>query len=319
MPGGGYANLDLYERLGSTPGVTVATILGEGSFHQVHGGTTTNQDEVENRHRLISSYAEHYEAERGKTFTDAGKPIHYVGRLTTDATRTRARRFVARGFWTPQSTEGRDGVPDEPQPMPEELATAFTEAFWHSLAWKETTWLGEPVPAAPTDLVAYQELLSRVRPDWVVVTSGGGPGIASFLASICDLLDHGRVLLVGDDGGPSHPRLERIGGRPTDDATGSAVAERVGDGSALVVLGGPKHRDHTVGEFKTYAPLVPVGSYVVVEQSVVNGAPVWPGFGPGPQEAIRLIKQDHPEFMSDLEVQRYSLTFNANGFLKRVR
>ena len=319
MPGGGYANLDIYERLGSTPGVTVATILGEGSFHQFHHGTTTNQDEVENRHRLISSYAEHYEAERGKVFAASGKPIHYVGRLFEGATRTRSRRFVARAFWTPQSTEGRDGVPDEPQPMPQEVAMAFTEAFWHSLAWKETTWLGEAVPAAPTDLVVYQELLSRVRPDWVVITSGSGPGIASFVASICDLLDHGRVLVVGDDGGRSHPRLERIGGRPADDATREAVAERVGDGSAFVILGGPKHRDHTIGEFKAYAPLVPVGSYVVVERSVVNGAPVWPGFGPGPQEAIRLLKQDHPEFMSDLEVQRYALTLNANGFLKRVR
>ena len=64
---------------------------------------------------------------------------------------------------------------------------------------------------------------------------------------------------------------------------------------------------------------MPVESYVIVEQSVVNGAPVWPAFGPGPQEAIRLLKQDHPEFMSDLEVQRYTLTLNANGFLKRVR
>jgi cephalosporin hydroxylase len=319
MPGGGYANLDIYERLGSTPGVTVATILGEGSFHQFHHGTTTNQDEVESRHRLISSYAEHYEAERGKVFAASGKHIHYVGRLFEGATRTRSRRFVARAFWTPQSTEGRDGVPDEPQPMPQEVAMAFTEAFWHSLAWKETTWLGEAVPAAPTDLVVYQELLSRVRPDWVVITSGGGAGIASFVASICDLLDHGRVLVVGDDGARSHPRVERVGGRPADDATRQAVAERVGDGSALVILGGPKHRDHTIGEFKAYAPLVPVGSYVVVEQSVVNGAPVWPGFGPGPQEAIRLLKQDHPEFMSDLEVQRYALTLNANGFLKRVR
>jgi len=41
-PGGGYANLELYERLGAMPGVNVVTILGEGSFHQLHGGTTTN-------------------------------------------------------------------------------------------------------------------------------------------------------------------------------------------------------------------------------------------------------------------------------------
>ena len=49
MPGGGYANLDLFERLAVTPGVTLATILGEGSFHQVHGGTTTNQPDADER------------------------------------------------------------------------------------------------------------------------------------------------------------------------------------------------------------------------------------------------------------------------------
>ena len=56
MPGGGYANLELYERLGATPDVNVVTILGEGSFHQVHGGTTTNRADPDDRraddHRL---------------------------------------------------------------------------------------------------------------------------------------------------------------------------------------------------------------------------------------------------------------------------
>ena len=43
MPGGGYANLDLFERLGDVARTSPwSTILGEGTFHQVHGGTTTN-------------------------------------------------------------------------------------------------------------------------------------------------------------------------------------------------------------------------------------------------------------------------------------
>ena len=71
-------------------------------------------------------------------------------------------------------------------------------------------------------------------------------------------------------------------------------------------------------EFEAYAPLVPVGSYVIVDGTIVNGAPVWPGFGPGPAEAVKRIRAAHGEFMADLEVEKYSLTFNPDGYLKRL-
>ena len=46
MPGGGFVNLDFFERMVSSPGVNLVDILGEGSFHQLHGGTTTNATEL---------------------------------------------------------------------------------------------------------------------------------------------------------------------------------------------------------------------------------------------------------------------------------
>ena len=82
-PGGGYANLELYERLGSSPDVTVTTILGEGSFHQLHGGTTTNQPEVEDRRQRITSYARALRRDPGSRLPGAGQdhplrrhPVH---------------------------------------------------------------------------------------------------------------------------------------------------------------------------------------------------------------------------------------------------
>jgi hypothetical protein len=60
MAGGGYANLDFYERLVASPETTMVTVLGEGSFHQLHGGTTTNQLDTDGRRQRIVSYAEHY-------------------------------------------------------------------------------------------------------------------------------------------------------------------------------------------------------------------------------------------------------------------
>ena len=60
-----------------------------GSFHQVHGGTTTNQADADERHSRIVGYAEHFADLRGRRFRGPGKPIHYVGRI-------RSRRRAAR-------------------------------------------------------------------------------------------------------------------------------------------------------------------------------------------------------------------------------
>jgi cephalosporin hydroxylase len=71
-------------------------------------------------------------------------------------------------------------------------------------------------------------------------------------------------------------------------------------------------------EFEAYAPLVRVGSYVIVENTIVNGHPVWPGYGPGPLEAVRRILGHHGSFVQDASWEKYGLTFNPGGFLRRV-
>jgi glycosyltransferase involved in cell wall biosynthesis len=45
--GGGMANLDFYKRLLESPGTPLYLLFGEGSFHQFHGGITTNTPEAE--------------------------------------------------------------------------------------------------------------------------------------------------------------------------------------------------------------------------------------------------------------------------------
>ena len=66
-------------------------------------------------------------------------------------------------------------------------------------------------------------------------------------------------------------------------------------------------------------PLVPVGSAVVVTDTIVNGHPVWPGFGPGPAEGVKQILAKHGEFVADPALHKYALTFNPGGYLRRVR
>jgi cephalosporin hydroxylase len=322
IAGGGYANLDLYERLGSSADVTVVSILGEGSFHQLHGGTTTNQtDSVERRSRVFS-YGEHYAELRGRRFRGPGKPIHYVGAIgSPSARRTKARRMTATAFAQAAIEGGPDGRPTSPNPVPDELKEAFTEAVWLSLPWERTTWLGRRVTTAPTDLVAYQELIAATRPDWIVETGTGDGGRSLFLATICELVGHGQVLSIDPAPAgelPRHPRLTYLAGKAQDAGTVAKVRNTVGEGGVLVVLGSQANRQRTTAEFEAYAALVPVGSYVIVTDTVVNGHPVWPGFGPGPNEAAKQILSRHGEFVSDPRAEKYSLTFNPGGFLKRV-
>lgn len=42
QPGGGFVNLDTLERAVSLPGAEMVILLGEASFHQMHGGVSTN-------------------------------------------------------------------------------------------------------------------------------------------------------------------------------------------------------------------------------------------------------------------------------------
>jgi cephalosporin hydroxylase len=105
-----------------------------------------------------------------------------------------------------------------------------------------------------------------------------------------------------------------------DDDTVEEVRSLVGDEPhAMVILGSRGSRQRVVAEFEAYSPLVPVGSYVIVEDTIVNGHPVWPGFGTGPMEAVKGIINERANFAPDHKLERFGLTFNPSGFLKRVR
>jgi cephalosporin hydroxylase len=324
MPGGGYANLEFYERLGASPNVNVVTILGEGSFHQVHGGTTTNVKDATERRSTIVGFADHFAELHGRAFRGSGKTLHYVGTMFQRAARTRARRMTADAFVKGRVVEGPDGMPAASTPIPDELKWTFTDALWRSLAWRDTTWFGTSLRKAPTDLVVYQELVHRVRPDWIIETGTEQGGRALFFASLCELLGHGRVISIDvtlPAKRPEHPRITYIEARPQDDETAQRVREIVGaNPNALVVLGSqPASNLRVEREFTRYRDFVPRGSYVVVENTMFNGHPVWPGHGPGPWEAVRRILATNTDFAIDPVAERYGLTFNPEGFLKRIR
>ena len=323
VAGGGFGNLEFFERIGASPDVTMATILGEGSFHQVHGGTTTNLIDVEERGRRVASYGEEYADLRGKLHRAPTKKMHYVGSMPANALRTRPRRMTSAELFQAPVKGGVDGRPTKPEPIPDEVQEHYLQAFWRSLVWRDTTWLGQRMYKSPMDLFSYQEILNDVRPDWIIETRTTSGARARYLADICELMGHGRVITIDhkkEGERKPHPRIEYINAEYTwGDDVRETVEKIVGPNpKALVILGSAGGKERMTYEFETFMHLVPVGSYVVMEETILNGHPVNTGHGPGPGEAAGIIRYHHPEFEVDQKRERYGLSFNTGGFLKRV-
>jgi cephalosporin hydroxylase len=67
-------------------------------------------------------------------------------------------------------------------------------------------------------------------------------------------------------------------------------------------------------ELREYAPLVSEGSYLIVEDT---GAQLLPGHGPGPDEAIEEFLKENDSFEVDPVCEKFLLTFQPGGYLKR--
>lgn len=188
--------------------------------------------------------------------------------------------------------------------------------------WEQTKWMGYPVLKTPADLWIYQELLFEIKPDLVIETGTYASGTTLYLAHLMDIIGKGRVVSIDTTRQPiraQHSRITYIEGSSSDPAIAHAAGtHRVEGGSCLVILDSDHTKDHVAREMMLFAPLVSHGSYLIVEDSNVNGHPVYPSFGPGPYEAIEEFLAKTPAFQPDPSRQKFLVSWNPRGYLRRV-
>lgn len=92
LPGGGFMNIDLFQRAAEAPGSTLILLMGEGVFHQLHGGTTTNVP-PERRDAEVEGYRRQYRALRGKNLSPTGAAFHYFGHIPNEAAKIHRREY----------------------------------------------------------------------------------------------------------------------------------------------------------------------------------------------------------------------------------
>jgi cephalosporin hydroxylase len=186
-----------------------------------------------------------------------------------------------------------------------------------------TFWMGTRAFKCPLDLWIYQEIIFERKPDLIIECGTAKGASALFLASMCDLANKGEIVTIDideDESRPKHNRIKYLKGSTTSEDILKKVEELAsGKKEVLVILDSDHSRDHVLSELKLYNKFVNKGGYLIVEDTNLNGHPVIPNFGPGPMEAVQEFMKENKDFIVDKDKEKFYLTFNPNGFLKRVR
>ena len=222
-------------------------------------------------------------------------------------------------------------MPQTPQPTeivvtPEELIALFHDYYYaqghrKSGTWSQTFWMGTRTEKCPLDLWIYQEIIHSIKPQLIIETGTRHGGSALYLSHLFDLLGQGEVITIDilrPPHGPTHPRLTYLTGSSTDPKILEEVRRRAeGKKPVLVILDSDHQYPHVIDELRAYHSLVTPGSYMIVEDTNVNGHPVWPKHGPGPMEALDTFMKENNDFVIDKRCEKFLLTFNPRGFLRR--
>ncbi len=82
-PGGGICNHDFFSRAHDMPDSDLVVILGEGTFHQIHGGAATNNPDFR-RKGIFQTYLKQYQNVKGKPFISPVKKVHSIGHIPNE-------------------------------------------------------------------------------------------------------------------------------------------------------------------------------------------------------------------------------------------
>ena len=205
------------------------------------------------------------------------------------------------------------------------------------------SWMGRPIIQYPQDLIALQEIIWEVKPELIIETGVAHGGSAVFFASLLelnahfggpkdaevwcveiDLRTHNREALVAH---PMYPRLKIFDGSSVDEKIASVIAEKAATCQRVMVILDSNHtHEHVLGELNLYAPLVSVGSYCVVFDTVIEDLDgvefvdrPW-GKGNNPKTAVAEFMKTNSDFIVDYAIDEKLLISAApGGYLKRVK
>ena len=168
--------------------------------------------------------------------------------------------------------------------------------YYDTNVWKRLHYRGVRTLKFPPDMWSYQELMFENDIHWVLETGTRHGGSALFFADWLGAAARDGIVVSIDIThealhplARSHPRIRLLLGDSADPATIQEIRRLIPDSRShgmLLILDSDHKAAHVSRELGALVPFLRRGDYLVVEDTIVNGHPVRPAFGPGPLEAI---------------------------------
>jgi cephalosporin hydroxylase len=212
-------------------------------------------------------------------------------------------------------------------PRERQIIDDFHDLYYNGLdgdvhIYTRTNWMNVPCLKCPLDMWIYQEIIAEIRPDLIIETGTYSGGSALFMAHLLDIIGRGEIITMDIDGDrprPDHPRIRYVKGSSADhELIASLLGSRPAE-TRLAILDSDHSKRHVLDELNLLSPYVSVGSYIIVEDTNVNGHPTFKAHGEGPFEAVEEFLSRNTNFVVDEYREKFLMTFNPRGYLKRIR
>jgi cephalosporin hydroxylase len=213
--------------------------------------------------------------------------------------------------------------------LPIEKQNELMKLFHQVPVWSHMWFENVPIEKNPLDLWMMQQIIYETRPEFVVETGTFKGGSALYWAYTLNGmgLDKSRVFTVDIQDltgtAATNPLWKKyvtfLKGSSTSPEVVKQISLRVQGHKTLVTLDSLHTAEHVLAEMKAYSPMVSSGSYLVVEDTHMDGVPTDPNFGPGPLSAVLQFMKEggSKEFERDFSREAFIMTFNPGGWLKR--
>lgn len=198
--------------------------------------------------------------------------------------------------------------------------------FFDQRIWKEMHYRGVRTLKYPPDMWNYQEIIVEHNIQWIVETGSRHGGSALFFADLLEARHAaGRVIsvdLMPDiSEGARHQRITFL----TGDSGTPEMAKHIDSllpkerGHMFMILDSDHRAAHVRRELQVLVPLLRPGDYLVVEDTIVNGHPVLPDFGPGPWEATQEYLRENPGLLlhDSAREAKFGASFAKDGYYLR--